>query len=69
MTLVKVPTDQRDCIAKEMADFGYTVRFYTIENNPDVMQLEIDESDPVILFYLGKACGSAITFKNLKKLV
>jgi hypothetical protein len=63
-TIVKIAAKDQDAIEEvcAIADVPYT--FYTMENNPLMLQVEFDAS-PSILFHLGRMIEIRIT--QLKK--
>ena len=60
-TLVKIDVKDKDTVAMIAADFNVPCRFYTIENNDGLIQVEFDLSSPACLFHLGKAIGHKLT--------
>lgn len=60
-TIVKIEKQYRDLIEKTLMDSRYAFRFYTMEQNGQLLQCEIDSDSPSVLWHLGKMCGHAIT--------
>lgn len=60
MIIVKISSTEKDVIEKSMLEVGYQVKFYTMENNPNLVQCEIPCDDPNLMWHLGKMCGHAI---------
>lgn len=53
-TLVKIASKDRDAVAKVCAINDLHVRFYTFEENEDLILVEIYCTTPSIMFYLGR---------------
>lgn len=56
-TLVKIPKDEKDAVARTLADCNVTHAFYTIEANENLLVCEINEDSPSIMWTLGKMVG------------
>lgn len=53
MTLIKIDIKEKDALAYSCAACSIKVNFFTMENNELMLQAEIEEDHPGILFRLG----------------
>jgi hypothetical protein len=56
-TIVKITKADRDKLARCCAECSIPCYFYSIENNDNMLQAEIESTSPVILFNIGKMLG------------
>lgn len=56
-SIVKVRASDKKVIEETLLPFNVVPRFYTIENNEDLLQMELDGDSPVAVWYLAWACG------------
>jgi hypothetical protein len=59
--LLKIAKSKRDIVAAAAAECSVPVRFFTIENNEDLLQVEFTTSLPNELWYLGLSVGMKIS--------
>jgi hypothetical protein len=69
MTIVKVIKSDKEIITKTLLEAGIGVTFYTMENNDNILQAEIDCDDPGQLWHLGKMTGHSISLEDMKKIL
>lgn len=59
MTIVKIAKREKDIVARTLAQLNVSVNFYTMENNSEMLQAEIDCNDPGAMYHIGRAISYA----------
>jgi hypothetical protein len=68
-TIIKIRKEDKDVIAKTLADVYVDVIFYPVENDESIVQAEIFRDDPGIMWLLGKMAGHALATEHMKNIL
>jgi hypothetical protein len=65
--IVKVPTRHKELIQAVSIKQSILCSFYTMEDNPELMQVEIHAQNPATLWYFATAYGMDMTEQIFKE--
>lgn len=68
MALIKIDANHKDALAKVAAEYGFLVEFYTNEENPLMLTVDVPIYDPEMMFYFASGVQIEIEMQREKKL-
>lgn len=66
-TLIKFAAKEKDIHAKYLLELGYKYRIFTMENNPLLLQCEIDDMPQACLYHLGRSIQLIVEMEQGKE--